>query len=191
MTQLIVGLGNPGGEYAKTRHNVGRVAQELVESAGKFKKGPKVSQAQIKIGDVEGYEMTLAIPGTFMNLSGQPVAESLRATGSDPADLLVIHDDVDLPFGRLQVRRGGSAGGHNGLRSIIDTLGREDFVRVRVGVGRPPEGVDTADYVLRSFSKDERVKLKAIVERAAKATIEVVKNGVEAAANLYNRDTDV
>jgi PTH1 family peptidyl-tRNA hydrolase len=180
---LVVGLGNPGPAYAGNRHNAGfMVADELAARMGlRLKRGK--SRAFIAEGRLGAQPVTLAEPMTFMNLSGGPVA-SLRAFYKVPADrIVVIHDELDLPFGTIRLKLGGGDNGHNGLRSISTSLRTRDYVRVRVGIGRPPGRMDPADYVLRDFTAAERAALPLIVGRAADAVPYLLTHGLGAAQN--------
>jgi PTH1 family peptidyl-tRNA hydrolase len=185
--KLIVGLGNPGPDYRDTRHNVGfMVADALVE---RWRVGDqwreKFSALQIKttVGD-EG--VIVAKPLTFMNLSGQAVAGLATFYKIDPADVFIVTDDVALPVGRLRARRDGGAGGHNGLKSIIQSLATQAFPRMRVGVGRGDSQRDLADHVLGRFAADERDTVSAAVLRAADATEMLVSDGIERVMNVFN-----
>jgi PTH1 family peptidyl-tRNA hydrolase len=167
--RLVAGLRNPGSDYAGTRHNVGfEVVRMVAERAGEdFKRGPSRVRgmiAQVGVGD----DRTLLLaPTTFMNESGQSVSSALSYHKLGPDDLLVVHDDIDLPFGRLRLQVAGGSGGHNGIRSLERSLGTKDFSRLKVGVGRPPGSMDPADYVLRPFSKSERSEVEMMIEDAA------------------------
>ncbi|MGB6455470.1 MAG: aminoacyl-tRNA hydrolase, partial [Streptosporangiaceae bacterium] len=166
---LIVGLGNPGSEYAGNRHNLGfDVADLLGERAGaRFKRDR--SRAQLATGKVVGLPVILAKPMTFMNASGRPVA-ALRALYKLPGDrIVVIHDELDIPFGDIRLKFGGGDNGHNGLRSVTTALGSRDYYRIRIGIGRPPGRMDPADFVLRDFSAAERKSLPDILNRSADA----------------------
>lgn len=184
--RLVVGLGNPGRKYADTRHNAGflvvdRLAQRLGAPVDQKQFGAEVGKATF--GAVPAI---LAKPQGYMNLSGQPVA-SLRGYYKVEADqIVVVHDDLDIPFGDVRVKKGGGHGGHNGLRDMQAKLGTNDFVRVRFGVSRPAPGQDTADYVLGDWSSTERDQLDAIVDRAADAVESVVRDGAISAMNLFN-----
>jgi PTH1 family peptidyl-tRNA hydrolase len=183
---LIVGLGNPGPEYARNRHNVGfLVADELAERAGvRFKRDR--SRAHLATGRLAGNPVILAKPMTFMNVSGRPVS-ALRAFYKIPADrIVVIHDELDIPFDTIRLKLGGGDNGHNGLRSVTSALGSRDYYRVRVGIGRPPGRMDPADFVLRDFAAAERDAVPVILGRAADATEELIKRGLEAAQNDYH-----
>lgn len=183
---LVIGLGNPGSDYASTRHNLGfHVADEL---AARHRVQLKERAAKSLTGRIRagGSEVVLAKPQTFMNVSGL-AARALRDKYRVPLErTIVVHDDLDLPFGRLRVRRGGSAAGHNGIRSLIADYGTPDFIRVRIGVGRP---VGTGrDYVLGSFTPQERQALEPLVSRAADAVLSIVMQGVDRTMSDYNRE---
>ncbi len=188
--KLVVGLGNPGREYAATRHNVGvRIVERLAERSGISITGRKFS-GRFGRGRVAGVDVGLLLPETFMNLSGESVSEALRLlpVGDLPDDLLVVFDDVDLPFGRIRLRPSGSAGGHRGLADLIRRLGRDDIPRLRFGVGRPPHpGMSTADYVLQAFSKEEEARLVSRLGDAADAVETALAEGVRAAMDRFNR----
>ena len=188
--KLIVGLGNPGRRYAATRHNVGfRVVERFAERQ-RLSLSSKKFDGRFGRGDVGGIEVGLLEPETFMNLSGECVSEALRylPVGDWKTDLVVVSDDVDLPFGRLRLRPGGGAGGHKGLRDIIDRLGGDGFARLRFGVGRPA-GVpmDTADYVLQGFSDAEEKVLGERLDTAADAIDAILFDGLEKAMSRVNR----
>lgn len=180
---LVVGLGNPGKRYEKTRHNAGflvvdRLCARWYESCDKKQLGALVGSAR-----VGNDTAVLAKPQTFMNLSGQPTASLRGFYKVDVPKICVVHDEVDLPLGRVKLKRGGGHGGHNGLRDIQAKLGTNEFVRVRLGVGRPPKGWDTADYVLGSFSAEETQAVEEAVEQAADAVELWIREGLEAAMN--------
>ncbi len=183
--KLIVGLGNPGSEYERTRHNVG--FDVLDELAGRhrtaFKNHAKWKAKAAKIADVGG-GLLLAKPITFMNLSGWAVRELASFHKLAPSDLLVISDDADLPLGRLRIRASGSAGGHNGLKSIIEELGTEEFPRLRIGVGRQAGGL--RNHVLGRFAPDEQPLIDEAVKKAADAAEMFVNENILAAMNRYN-----
>ena len=164
---LIAGLGNPGTEYAGNRHNCGfMVADVLAGRMGaRFKRDR--SRAVVAVGRLAGFAVTLAKPQTFMNLSGGPVAALRSFYKVPPERIVVIHDELDLPFEAIRLKLGGGDGGHNGLRSVTAALGTRDYLRVRVGIGRPPGRMDPADFVLRDFSAAERKLLPLVLERAA------------------------
>lgn len=186
MTRMVVGLGNPGAEYANTRHNAGfmvvdLLAENLRVSYWKDEAGAKVGA--VRFGDED---LVLAKPQTFMNLSGTAVRRLLDAYDVAPGDLIVVHDDLDLPEETVRVKRGGGHGGHNGLRSLTQALGTSEFVRVRVGIGRPPGRQDPADYVLEPMRREVAERLEAVVPHAAQAVLHVLEHGVESAMQEYN-----
>lgn len=183
--KLLVGLGNPGARYEGTRHNIGfMVVRQLAESAGIALKRQGY-QGLYGVGRVAGVEATLLLPQTFMNLSGASVGPACKSLGVPPGDLIVVHDDIDLPFGRLRVRVGGGHGGHNGIRSIAGVLGNGDFCRLKIGVGRPAAG-EVADHVLGGFSPAERKQLNGLLAQAADAVEMVLCRGADAAMNAFN-----
>ena len=183
---LIAGLGNPGPAYAGNRHNSGfMVADVLAARIGTGFKRDR-SRAVVATGRLAGFPVTLAKPQTFMNLSGGPVA-SLRSFYKISTErIVVIHDDLDLPFEAIRLKLGGGDGGHNGLRSVTAALGTRDYLRVRVGIGRPPGRMDAADYVLRDFSAAERKLLPLVLERAADAVDALLRQGLAAAQNEFH-----
>ena len=187
-TWLVVGLGNPGPSYAGNRHNVGQmVLDELAVRTGSswrsHRSNSVAAEARLGVlpGGVPGPRVLLAKPSSYMNLSGGPVAGLVRFFSIDPEEVLVVHDELDLPFGSVKLKRGGGEGGHNGLRDVTKGLGTREYVRVRVGVGRPPGRMDPADFVLRDFSPAERKELPFLLPDAADAVELVVTAGLEAA----------
>jgi PTH1 family peptidyl-tRNA hydrolase len=183
-----VGLGNPGPDYDRTRHNVGaEVVELLAERHGGRLKGRK-ERARADEVRVDGHRVALAVPLTYMNESGQAVAPLVRRYGvaDDLHRLVIVHDELDLPVGRLKVKVGGGLAGHNGLRSIKAHLRSDDFLRVRIGVGKPPSKERGADHVLRPPSKRERTELDVVVQEAADAVETIVRDGVEAAMQQAN-----
>jgi PTH1 family peptidyl-tRNA hydrolase len=183
--KLLVGLGNYGSEYASTRHNIGFMVAEQV--AGRFgialkKKG---YQGIYGVGAVASQQTTIILPQTYMNRSGACVQAASSALNVDPADIIVIYDDLDLPFGRMKISKEGGHGGHNGMRDIISTLGRRDFVRLRVGIGKPEHG-DVTRHVLGSFNSTERIGLPAMLATAADAAELIIAGGAGAAMNKFN-----
>lgn len=194
--KLVVGLGNPGPRYADTRHNVGfRVVERFARSFGialdEYAYGGRFGRGPIATPDGPPLDVGLLLPETFMNLSGDAVRAALTALEvDDPASPLVVFDDVDLPFARLRVRPGGGPGGHRGMSHIIERLEREDFPRLRFGVGRPEGAADTADWVLAPFAPEETRALEAALARAAEALEACLVEGVAPAMNRFNRDPD-
>lgn len=189
--KLLVGLGNPGPAYAGTRHNAGAAVLEHFARQQQLSVQELRFEARFGTGRVAGEQVALLLPETYMNRSGDAVAGALRGLGiSEPArDLLVIFDDIDLPFAHLRMRRTGGAGGHRGVADVIARLGTRDFARLRFGVGRPPRDVIATDYVLSPFEADEREQLPAALEAAAHATEAFVRLGVNMAMDRTNRLT--
>lgn len=185
---LVVGLGNPGAEYDGTRHNAGAdtVALLAARHGGRLRSGKEHTlSTEVRI---DGRRVALAFPQTYMNDSGRSVVALVRRHGiEDLSRLVVVHDELDLPLGRLQVKEGGGIAGHNGLRSLRDHLHSTDFVRVRIGIGRPPGRQEGANYVLRRPSKAEREELATTVVEAADAVEMILTVGVAAAMNRYNQ----
>ena len=189
--KLIVGLGNPGRRYRGTRHNVGwEVLARLADRAG-IRVNEDEGFAEVGRGAIGSQRVLLARPVTYMNVSGEAVRDLRRRHRLRPADILIIVDDIDLPLGRLRLRAGGSAGGHNGLKSVIEALGTTEFPRLRVGIGRPPLGVDPAEFVLTRFTDGEAATVQESLTRAVEAVEMAVTEGVGAAMNRYNaKDVD-
>lgn len=184
--KLVVGLGNPGAKYSGNRHNVGfMVVDEIARrwSADPFREKFKAELSRARRGSDEAI---LLKPQTFMNLSGESVQKALAFYKLGLPDLVVIHDELDLPFGAVRVKLGGGLAGHNGLKSIVQHGGGPNFVRVRVGVGRPPQ--KGADHVLSDFNKQECSELPVVLERAAVAVADILERGVSAAMNLHNQN---
>ncbi|MDH7498938.1 MAG: aminoacyl-tRNA hydrolase [candidate division NC10 bacterium] len=183
---LIAGLGNPGLTYKGTRHNIGfLVVEELASRGGMTLRGRK-REARYAWGRLNREEVILIKPLTFMNRSGLSVAAWLGALQLEPSHLIVIHDDLDLSPFHIRIRRDGGDGGHRGVSSISRELGSRDFLRIRVGIGRPPEGCPSSDYVLQPFSCGEKESLSGAVKRAADAAMAVMEEGLEAAMNRFN-----
>ena len=185
--KIIVGLGNPGRKYGRTRHNAGflaldELARELAVSITQEKHSSLIGR-----GRVASEEAILAKPQTYMNESGRAVAAILRNTYVSPSELIVLHDELDLPLGSVRVKAGGGHGGHNGLRSLVEHLGSAEFLRVRIGIGRPAPGRDPADYVLSPFSAEERELAAEACKKAAEAVKAIVTEGPVKAMNLFNQ----
>lgn len=190
--KLIVGLGNPGRTYRHCRHNIGF---SVVESLAKvcrisLKKDNNTFSLSGK-GKIEGQTVVLSMPLTFMNLSGIAVSALLKKYKIDLDNLLVVCDDLDLEFGRFKIRPSGSSGGHHGLSSIIDSLGGQDFSRLRIGISKPTLNLDTACYVLSAFTKKEKGQLKYIIERALECCRVWVKQGIRQSMNIFNRPSQI
>jgi PTH1 family peptidyl-tRNA hydrolase len=184
---LVVGLGNPGPDYEGTRHNVGFVVADVLAGRMGSRFSPhKRSGADVAEGRLAGRRAVLAKPRGYMNLSGGPVAGAARFFSVAPTDVIVVHDDLDLEFGVVRLKRGGGEGGHNGLRSISKSLGTKDYLRVRFGIGRPPGRQDPADYVLKRWSSAERKELDVSVELAADAVEALAAEGLEPAQNRFH-----
>lgn len=186
---LLVGLGNPGREYAANRHNVGFMVADLLANRmgarfGRHKRAhAEVAEGRLFVG---GPRAVLVKPLTYMNLSGAPVVALAQFYKVPVEQVVAVHDELDLPYGQLRVKRGGGEGGHNGLRSMSKSLGSKEYARVRFGIGRPPGRQDPADYVLSDFSGAERKELEFLVDRAADVVESVVTKGVEATQNAYH-----
>lgn len=187
---LVVGLGNPGREYEATRHNMGfDTIDHLVEDYNVPQGGVKFNAMYGK-GRIGGQPVILMKPLSYMNLSGGPIREMANYFKINPeTEMIVIYDDIDLDPGQLRIRKKGSAGGHNGIKHIIQQLGTQNFVRIKVGVGAKPKGWDLADYVLGRFDKDDRVLVEEAQERACKAVELILTDSVDAAMNEYNKKT--
>jgi len=184
---LVVGLANPGADYAGTRHNVGAEVVELLASrhGAKLRKGKE--RSLVDEITVDGKRLALAIPQTYMNLSGEAVAPLVRRHGiTDLHHLVIVHDELDLPVGRIQVKVGGGLAGNNGLKSVKAHLHTDDFVRVRIGIGKPPGRKEGADHVLKKPSKAERLELDVTVVEAADAVELILADGAAAAMNRFN-----
>jgi peptidyl-tRNA hydrolase, PTH1 family len=192
--KLIVGLGNPGYSYARNRHNVGFMCVGHLAKQHDIPFDKKQGQARTGIGSIAGKKAVLARPQTFMNASGESVSALARKLNAEPADIIVIHDDLDLPTGKIRLRLGGGSGGHKGIESIIARLGSREFYRVRIGIGHPETsgGTDSMkekaviDYVLSDFSPEEKKVIEGIMLDAGNAIVCLLKEGLAAAMNKYN-----
>lgn len=184
---LVVGLGNPGPNYAKTRHNLGfMVADVLAGRIGSGFKVHKKSGAEVATGRLGGRSVVLAKPRVYMNESGRQVGPLAKFYSVAAADVVVIHDEIDIEFGRIRLKLGGGVAGHNGLRSVASALGSNDFARIRIGVGRPPGRKEPAAYVLEPFTAAERAEVPTICEQAADATELLIELGLEQAQNTVH-----
>ena len=183
---LVVGLGNPGAEYSKTRHNVGFWCVDRLSKQGSIKLSLRRRQVTLGEGLWAGSPVVLAKPRTFVNWSGEAVSYLLDRYRASPADLLVVYDDMDLEPGRIRLRPQGSAGGHNGMKSIIQSIGTREFRRLRIGIGRPPPEVGDIEHVLSAMPPDERQKIDEAVDRAAEAVESVLVEGFDVAMNRFN-----
>lgn len=185
-TFLIVGLGNPGREFRNTRHNVGFMVADRLADVFHKRFSRLQSRALVANGEYLEKKVILAKPQTFMNLSGRSV-KGLMHLYKIPIDhLLVVHDDIDLPVGSLRMRPDGGSGGQKGMASILDSIGMDEFARIRIGIGRPPGKIQAPDYVLDDFSKDELAVITDTLERAEEAVLTWVREGLNAAMNKYN-----
>jgi PTH1 family peptidyl-tRNA hydrolase len=192
---LVVGLGNPGSEYSRTRHNIGwEVADQLAATLGWIAKPADFDrQARKKFsglvldGSVNGKKVMILKPTTFMNLSGQAVQAAMAFYQASPADLMVILDDLALPGGKIRIRAGGSSGGHNGLKDIERALGTDQYPRLRLGIDAPPQFVPGRDYVLGAFTAQQRELIDPAVGRACQAVVTWIDQGIEAAMNQFNQ----
>jgi peptidyl-tRNA hydrolase, PTH1 family len=190
---LVVGLGNPGSEYERTRHNVGQMVLDELASRtkGSFKRhrsGARVAEVRLGVlpGGAPGPRVVLAAPTSYMNLSGGPVAGLANYFDVDLERVVVVHDELDIDFGAVRLKRGGGEGGHNGLRSVSKSLGDKNYARVRVGIGRPPGRQDPADFVLKEFSSTEKKDLPFLLMDAADAVEKLVVDGLEAAQQKFH-----
>mgnify|MGYP002281654972 CR=1 FL=1 len=185
---VIAGLGNPGGKYEKTKHNMGFQVIDLLADKYHIEMNQKKHKAICGTGIIDGVKVLLLNPQTFMNLSGESIRDAVDFYKIDPeTELIVIYDDISLAPGHLRIRKKGSAGGHNGIKNIIQHLGTQVFPRIRVGVGEKPEGWDLADYVLSGFSKEDEALVKESWERAVEAAAVMLTDGPEKAMNDFNR----
>lgn len=186
MARLVVGLGNPGTEYEKTRHNAGFLVVDLLGEnlrATYWKDEGGAKTAVVRLG---GEDLVLVKPQTFMNLSGKAVSKLLERYDASAAEMIVIHDDIDLPLGTVRAKREGGHGGHNGLRSLSEALGTDAYLRIRVGVNRPPGRQDPADYVLEPMRASAWDELDAVVPTAAQAVVHTIEHGIESAMQEFN-----
>jgi len=194
---LVAGLGNPGLKYEKSRHNLGFMCVNHLARKYGIKFSKSQGKARTGAGNIEGCEVLLARPQTFMNLSGQSVSLLLNKLHISQENLIVIHDDLDLPVGRIRVRRGGSSGGHNGIKSIIAETGSQEFCRIRIGIGHPLDGRDNTgiseddiiDYVLSNFTSEELKIIEKTIPVAAEAIVSLVTEGLETTMNKYNSNS--
>jgi PTH1 family peptidyl-tRNA hydrolase len=192
--KLIVGLGNPGLFYSNNRHNIGFMCIRHIARMHGIKLNKKQGKTRTGAGEIEGQKITLARPQTFVNKSGEAVNPLIRKLRITPADLIVIHDDLDLPTGKIRIRYGGGSGGHKGIESIVNHISSREFCRIRVGIGRPPETeaddndkeAAVIDHVLSGFTRDEKKIIKKVIPSVTEAVDCLVTKGLEAAMNRYN-----
>jgi len=185
--KLIVGLGNPGKRYERTRHNLGFLIVDYVAKQNEVAVKRKLCSALVGESSDHGEKFLFVKPQTYMNRSGEPVKELLSRFHATADDVVVVYDDLDLPFGRIRLRPKGSAGGHRGVLSIMEELAGASFYRVRVGIGRPPQGVDPVDYVLQPFDAEESAALGGVISRAAEAVMSLLREGSQPAMERFNR----
>jgi PTH1 family peptidyl-tRNA hydrolase len=185
--KLVVGLGNPGRKYERTRHNIGFLIVDRIATEKAVVVKKQFCDALVGEWSNNGERILLAKPQTYMNRSGESVRELLQEFRASAKDLVIVYDDLDLPFGRIRIRPGGSAAGHRGVLSVMENLQGAPFHRVRVGIGRPPEGMEAADYVLETFSPHEVAELGDVISRASEAVICLLQDGVQRAMERFNR----
>lgn len=185
-TFLVVGLGNPGEEYASTRHNAGFMAVDLLAQHLGLTLSRNSHDAQWMSAPFGEDQVVIARPTTFMNDSGRAVKALLSDLELEPGSMIVAHDDMDLPLGQVRIKKAGSSGGHRGIESIVASIGTGEFIRARIGVGRPPGKQDPADYVLREFSKADRTEIDFAITTAAQAIVHAMEHGLGSAMNEYN-----
>jgi len=189
---IIVGLGNPGKDYRNTRHNIGFDVIDVIGEKHNISVIEKKHKAIIGKGVIDGYKVILVKPQTYMNLSGESVREIVEYYKVDPvSELIIVSDDISLDVGNIRIRKKGSAGGHNGLKSIISLLDTDQFMRVKMGVGEKPKGYDLADYVLGHFTSDERKIMDDAAKSAAEAIRMMLQGDVDAAMNRFNTKSTV
>ncbi|MGH7823798.1 MAG: aminoacyl-tRNA hydrolase [Candidatus Binatia bacterium] len=185
--KLLIGLGNPGRKYEQTRHNLGFLILDRVAAENGVKVKRKLCDALIGEWAVGGERVFLVKPQTYMNRSGESVNALIREFGVSSDDLVVVYDDLDLPFGKIRIRPKGSSAGHRGIYSIVESLAGAPFYRVRVGIGRPPGGIEAADFVLERFTTDEAQRLDAIIALATEAAVCLLREGGRRAMEQFNR----
>ncbi len=187
--KLIVGLGNPGRIYSQNRHNIGFISLSHFARRHNLKFAKREGRAKVALGEVAGKEIILAKPQTFMNRSGESVALLLKKFNLSLDDLVVIHDDLDLDLGRIRIRKGSGSGGHKGVSSIIEHLGSKDFVRLRVGIGRPQDSSpdEIVNYVLSDFTSEEKEIVKRLLPKIDEAILVLLSEGLSVAMSRYNR----
>lgn len=184
--KIIVGLGNPGSEYAKTRHNTGFMVIDKIAEKYNIEIKKEKSKALIGMGEINGEKVMLVKPQTFMNLSGEAVRGIMDFYKESEDNLLIVFDDIDLELGNIRIKERGSAGTHNGMKSVVQNVGTTNFKRVKVGIGKPKGSMDLVNYVLGRFSDDELKILTASIEKAVEAIEIIVSGNVSKAMNLYN-----
>jgi len=184
--KLVAGLGNPGKEYASTKHNLGFLAIDEIARRAGIDLTKKKFRGVYGEGFLSGEKLILLKPETYMNRSGESVSEAAVFYNISPTDIIIIHDEMDLPAGTLRVKAGGGSAGHNGIKSIIDRIGSPEFIRIRIGIGKPGGKSEGAAHVLSRFGSGEEDAVKASVEKAADAVLELIENGLERTMNKFN-----
>lgn len=188
---LLAGLGNPGRSYRENRHNVGFMCIDFLADHWSLSLSKSQSKAIISSGQVHEQDIILAKPQTYMNNVGQSIAALARFYKVEPARLLVVYDDLDLPTGQLRMRPFGGSGGHRGMRSIVERMGTSEFPRLRIGIGRPPGRMDPADYVLQDFHPDEQVSIEIALRQAEDCVTRFLVEGIDSAMTLCNTDNNL
>lgn len=187
--KIIAGLGNPGRNYAQTRHNIGFLVVETLASKSHLAIDKSRFDSEYVKARIKGNEVFLIKPLTYMNLSGFPIHKFASFYKIDMENIIIVHDDIDLSFGKIKIVKSRGHGGHNGVRSIIDAFGNKDCIRIRVGVGHPGSEKDVTGHVLGSFSPDEKKDLDQLVDTASEACLHILENGVTSAMNSFNTKT--
>jgi peptidyl-tRNA hydrolase, PTH1 family len=187
--KIIVGLGNPGVQYKNSRHNIGFLVVDRIAKDNHISLSMRLPKIIYGLGWIDSERVVLVKPTTYMNRSGEAMIKAFRLFGGGIEDLITIHDDLDLPFGRLRFKRRGGDGGHQGVRSLIDSIGGNNFLRLKVGIGRPPRGMEPAEYVLETLDKGERSELDEILSQAAEALKVALSEGVDWAMNRFQKKT--
>ncbi len=183
---LIVGLGNPGEEYRYTRHNSGYRVVDLLAQKLNIDINKEKFKGMFGEGTYNGKKVMILKPITYMNLSGESVVEAVNFYKLPLEDVVVVYDDIDIEIGKIRIRPEGSSGTHNGMRNIADLLGSHDFPRIRVGIGKAPQGIDLASFVLSKFSTEENSDIEKAIDMASEAVLEIIRNGIDRAMNIYN-----
>lgn len=183
---IIIGLGNPGKKYEHTRHNAGFDAIDFLSKRHNISVTKIKHKSLIGEGRIGAEKVVLIKPQTYMNLSGEAVLSAVQFYKVDIENVIVLYDDIDLDIGKLRIRKKGSAGSHNGMKSIIKCLGRQDFPRIRIGVSKPEEGMDLADFVLSRVPKDKQMDMDSVIEKAADTIDEIINSDIDKAMNIYN-----
>ena len=188
--KLIVGLGNPGNEYAGTRHNIGYMAIDAIADMSGIKVCKKAFKSVLGNATVEGTRTILLKPQTYMNLSGEAVSAVLSYYKLDPADIIIIHDDMDITFGHIRIKKQGGSAGHRGIASIIKHVNGNNFLRIRAGIGKPPDYLTPAEYVLQRFSNQEQDTLKGVISNIEQSVKTILKHGPEKAMHIFHSITN-